>query len=242
MKKKIFVSLIAASSLLASTPCYAADVSSLSYKELLQAYYDLEAKYNELAGIEATEPAEETPADETTSPFEATLGAGFYTAGLDIPCGTYTLTAVSGSGNVHSREAGINEIMANPTDEWSIDTYNGARFSSGSVLEVSGDLVLQISSDDSQLNNMTARVIGPEVQCDFGAGNYVAGVDFPVGTYNVVALEGSGNVHSSEADLNEIFSVEADGWGIYQVNNVKFEEGAILEISGCSIQLVPVGE
>lgn len=241
MKKKI-LAVVLCGVFSAVSPVYASDdIESMSYKELLQAYRDLEEKYNKLAGIEVQETAEETPVDDSIGSFEADLSAGFYTPGVDIPFGTYTITAVSGMGNIHSSDAGLNEIMENPKSEYSIDTFNGAKLTTSSVLSVGNNLIIHIKSDDAQVNNMDTRIIGQEVQTDLGAGNYTAGTDFPVGTYNVVALDGFGNVHSSEADLNEILSVSGD-FGISQVNNVKFESGAALEVSGCTLRLVPVGE
>lgn len=246
MKKKLFALLLSCCLFASSSTVFASsvDISNMSLEELQDAYKELETKYNELAGIDDPESmVTQEPVDTSAGIFEIDVAAGFYTAGIDIPYGTYSLSAVSGSGNVHSRKCGLNEIMANPKDEWSIDSYNGAKFDNGSILEISGDLVLHIKSDNAQINNMTLRAVSAEVQTDLSAGNYTAGTDFPIGTYNVTALEGSGNVHSREADLNEIFSIDAtEGWGVSQVSNVKFEEGAVLEVSSCSIRLVPVGE
>ena len=42
------------------------------------------------------EPEEDLSAVET----EYTLGAGYYTAGIDLPVGKCNLTAVSGNGNI----------------------------------------------------------------------------------------------------------------------------------------------
>ena len=72
-----------------------------------------DSKKNSVAGTEQTdnkdaktkdsdakdaEPEEDLSAVET----EYTLGAGYYTAGIDLPVGKCNLTAVSGNGNINS--------------------------------------------------------------------------------------------------------------------------------------------
>ena len=55
------------------------------------------------------EPEEDLSAVET----EYTLGAGYYTAGIDLPVGKCNLTAVSGNGNINSSnllKGGVNDV------------------------------------------------------------------------------------------------------------------------------------
>ncbi len=186
----------------------------------------------------------QNPHDEEEAarePFEANLSCGFYIPGVDIPEGKYALTAVSGSGNVYMRSK-VNEIMSSEDKEYCIQTFNGASLSGSSPLVVSGDLVLNIKSDSARTQGMSSRVIGAEVQTDLSAGNYTAGTDFPVGAYNIICTSGMGNIHSSEAGVNEILNVSPDGHGVDRINNASFSSGDSLEISGCSVQLQPVGE
>ena len=172
--------------------------------------------------------------------FETYLSAGIYTAGLDIPAGRYNLVAYSGRGNVISK-AGVNEIMGYPADDHYIDRFNGLSLSNGDKLKIGGTLVLFVHSDNAKINNMGARQIMDEYEVYLSPGNYIAGIDFPIGVYNVVGSSGSGNVICRDADLNEIFSTVNDDHYIVQFNNAAFKEGSELEVSGCSITLVPVG-
>lgn len=179
--------------------------------------------------------------EATREPFETNLSCGFYIPGIDIPEGKYTLTAISGSGNVYMHSK-VNEIMSSENKEYYIQTFNGASLSGSSPLVVSGDLILNIKSDSTRTQDMSPRTIDAEVQTDLSAGNYTAGVDFPVGAYNIICTSGMGNIHSSEADINEVINVDSNGFGINRINNASFSGGDILEISGCSVQLQPVGE
>lgn len=183
-----------------------------------------------------------------TEHYEVDLSAGHYTAGIDIPAGTYNLTATAGSGNVSSTNmynGGLNEIMGTPADEFTQETFNNLQLPAGETLSLSGDVALHLVSEDAQTQNMTSRTVGAEVQTDLSAGNYVAGTDFPAGVYNIVSTGTSGNVSSDnmyDGGLNEIIGPGGDNFSVPKVNNVSLPEGTTLTISGTSIQLVPVGQ
>ena len=74
----------------------------------------------------------------------------------------------------------------------------------------------------------------------FSGGNYVAGKDFPSGTYTVKAIKGSGNVYTSNmfsGGMNEIMAATTDGSyveGLYtsEFKNCKMPAGTELGIKG----------
>lgn len=187
----------------------------------------------------------DTKDEPETEPFETNLTAGYYTAGVDIPAGTYTLTAVAGSGNVNSSNmysGGLNEIMSAQADEYSISEFKNAKLEAGVTLNLSGTIELKISCDSASVSEMEPRKNPLTEEVTLGSGNYVAGTDFPAGEYDVVAVDGSGNVNSSNmysGGLNEIFSTATDGYSISQFKNAQMEEGVELSISSCTVKLVP---
>lgn len=180
-----------------------------------------------------------------TEPFETNLKAGYYTVGVDIPAGTYAFTAVEGSGNVNSSNmysGGLNEIMAAQADEYSISEFKNAKMEKGVTLNLSGTIELKISCDSASVSEMEGRNNPLTEEVQLGSGNYVAGIDFPAGEYDVVAVDGSGNVNSSNmysGGLNEIFSTATDGFSISEYKNAQMEEGVELSISSCTVKLVP---
>ena len=182
-----------------------------------------------------------------TEHFETDLSSGHYVAGVDIPAGTYNLTATSGNGNVNSSNmysGGLNEIMGTPADDLYIETFNNLQLPEGETLSLTGTVTLHIVSDNAHTGSMTERTVDDEVQTDLSSGNYVAGTDFPAGVYNIISTGNSGNVNSDnmyEGGLNEILGDGSDGYSVKQVNNVELPEGTTLTISGTSIQLLPVG-
>lgn len=71
----------------------------------------------------------------------------------------------------------------------------------------------------------------------FTAGNYTAGTDFPAGKYNVIAVNGTGNVSSSNmfaGGLNEIMGGPGEDrtFYLYEYKNAEFPSGTTLRISG----------
>ncbi len=193
----------------------------------------------------SADPAETEP---VTEHYETDLIAGNYVAGVDIPAGTYNLTATAGSGNVSSSNmysGGLNEIMGTPADEYTQETFNNLQLPEGETLTLGGTVTLHIVSENAETGSVKGRTVGSEVQTDLSAGNYTAGTDFPAGVYTIVSTGSMGNVSSDnmyEGGLNEVLGDGSDGFSVPQVNNVSLPEGTVLTISGTSIQLIPVGE
>ena len=72
-------------------------------------------------------------------------------------------------------------------------------------------------------------------EIDLSAGNYIAGKDVPVGTYNITATSGSGNVSSSNmynGGLNEVMGAENDGISQQAFNGLAMDENVTLSVGG----------
>ncbi|WP_251900671.1 hypothetical protein [Lactococcus lactis] len=73
------------------------------------------------------------------------LGTGTYTVGKDFPAGVYKIVAVSGSGNLSDSSGIINEMFGVDDGSGMYNSqYNGAPFTDGDKLEVSGGVVINI--------------------------------------------------------------------------------------------------
>ena len=76
---------------------------------------------------------------------------------------------------------------------------------------------------------------------ELGSGHYTVGIDFPAGTYDIVAVSGGGNVSSSNifsGGINAIMSVDTSS-GMYEqeYSNIRLPEGTVLSISGVRIKI-----
>ena len=79
---------------------------------------------------------------------------------------------------------------------------------------------------------------------EFSSGNYTAGIDFPAGKYDIVAVSGGGNVSSSNAfdgginavmgteDKNELMDMYE-----HEYSNIDLPDGTTLSISGVTVRL-----
>ena len=91
-------------------------------------------------------------------------------------------------------------------------------------------------SEDEQKETETEDLSEVATEYTLTAGNYTAGIDLPVGTCNLTAVSGTGNVSSSNmfnGGLNEKFGID-DGNGYYtsDFTGLKMEEKVELKISG----------
>lgn len=196
----------------------------------------------ELESVDETTPTPEPTevvAEPLTEPYQVKLSAGNYTSGVDFPSGKYDLTALSGSGNVYTEDASLNEVMGTEDDGFTIPEYNNAKLEAGTVITITGGLVLNISTEESDVAGLNPRQNELTETVKLSSGNYEAGSDFPAGIYNVVATKGSGNVYTEDANLNEVMGTEDDGYSINEFKNFDFTAGQELTISGVSIELVP---
>lgn len=197
-------------------------------------------KEDDAAG--STEESKEQEA--AAEPFETTLSAGHYTAGIDFPSGNYDITAVDGSGNVSSSNmfsGGLNEVMATKEDDMYIKEFKNADLKKDTVLSIGGNLSVKISSKEADTAGLTSRSNELTKEVELSSGNYVTGADFPAGIYDVILVKGSGNVSSSnmyDGGLNEIMG-SGDDMYIKEFKHASFSDGDTLELSGVTVKLVP---
>lgn len=202
---------------------------------------------------EKTTQTEKTPepAAPATEEYSTDLTAGFYTAGTDIPVGSYDLTLVSGQGNVYSGpDAGINEIFGTDKDLGCVSSYNGVKLEQGDVLSISGNVKITAASKAAEVKEMKARTEDTDNVVTLTPGNYTAGTDFPAGTYDITATDGRGNVISDDPegftnDVNEIMTPTPDDSGLEEISefqNAPFPENTTLEVRDVTVNLTPVSE
>ena len=125
-----------------------------------------------------------------------------------------------------------------------IDSFKNAKFDTGIVFEVKGTLVVSISSDNADITNWTKREPMEVEPIVLSSGNYVAGTDFPAGTYNITCTKGTGNISSSnlfDGGINEIFGEKNDTIHINSFSNAVLKDGDTLELSGITVTLTQVG-
>jgi hypothetical protein len=199
------------------------------------------------SGTSAQTKSETPQEDLSTVSKEHTLSAGYYTAGIDIPAGVANVTAVSGTGNLSSSNiynGGVNEMFGidDGTDLYT-SNFSNLKLPKNTTLSVNGDLVVKVTFT-SVTANFSGRTYNESAAKSFSNGNYVAGTDFPQGTYKILATAGTGNLSSSnifDGGVNEMFGVD-DGSGFYnsQFLNARFNKEVTLTVSGgLTVKLIP---
>lgn len=190
--------------------------------------------------------------DTNSSSTTIRLTSGHYTAGIDFPAGTYDLEAIAWSGNVSSSNGSINLAMG--TVEHNTDGQNQYRqtaeqidLPAGTVLSLRGGVNLRMTCDNADPSPLQPRNQTITEEITLEAGQYTAGTDFPAGIYDFTALDGVGNVESSNMNGNGISAVMGTTWRISEgfgycdpsYDNVELPEGTTLNVSGVKLLLQP---
>ncbi len=246
MKKVLFVLLACALAGMLSScfliPALLTDTSSTEASaEITQDIPSVESE--EDGAVEL--PESEAPPTEAAINYTAELTSGYYTAGVDFPAGKYDIEAISGGGNVISSNAfsgGINAILGTEDKgDMYEQLYSNIDLPEGEVLSVSG-VKIRISSDKASGSPLSIREQPNTETIPLGNGNFVAGEDFPEGVYDVVAVEGGGNVTSDnafEGGINAIMGTQQDDMYEKAYKNVSFPSGTVLTVDGVKIELIP---
>jgi hypothetical protein len=101
-------------------------------------------------------------------------------------------------------------------------------------------VTIQITSSDASGTPLKPRNQTITKTEQFSDGNYVAGTNFPAGTYNLAAVSGGGNVTDDSSDmLNAIMGTDNNDMYVKTYQNVDFKTGTKLTISGVTISLTP---
>ena len=200
-------------------------------------------------------PSSASPSSDDVTVSESVdfrLTSGHHTAGVDFPAGTYDLTAIQWCGRVSSSNGAVNLPMG--TADYNTDGQNtytqsveDVELSSGTVLSLSGGVVLRLRCDAPDTAPLQPRNQDITEDVTLGAGSYTAGVDFPAGTYDLTATDGVGNVESSNLQnggINDVMGTTwriAEGYGFCEqyYQNVELPKGTTLRISGVELLLSP---
>lgn len=239
MKKKC-VALVCAVSML-----FSVSTNALGMDDLESGLKAIQEGITQL--IEDDKSEDKEPLDLSTVETSYTLTAGNYTAGVDIPEGICNVTAVSGQGNIYSTnlyDGGINEMFGvDDGTGYYTESFNGLKLPDEVVLSTNGLLVVQLEYTEIT-EEPSGRTYDEAKAFELASGNYVSGKDFEPGTYNIVAVSGTGNLYSSnlyDGGINEMFGID-DGTGFYNgaINNVSMPEDTELTVSGgLSIRMIP---
>lgn len=216
-----------------------------------------------------TEPA--SIQEIITEAFSTTLTAGHYLVGIDIPVGTYSFFSKKGSGNFYSSDGSINEIfdfdnqVGESLKEYGVDNFGTEELhniflSEGVIISVTGTQEISAGCDDGLVSELKSRNQEDLSELEIGYGSYGANDNIPSGTYDIIWLEGSGNIISDSGDtnngINEIMGdlskkldtgIESnsiikkinDQLYITKFRNFTIEEGDILKIPDIKVKLVP---
>ncbi len=190
--------------------------------------------------------------EEPSTHADFRLISGHHTAGVDFPAGTYQLNAIQWSGYVTSSNGAVNASMGFEQHNTNgVNMYesviDGVELPAGTVLSLSGGVVLRMITDNADTTPLQPREQEITEPVTLTAGRFVAGTDFPAGTYDFTAITGIGNVESSnmhEGGISDVMGTtwrisEGFGFCVADYENIELPEGAVLNIAGVELLLTP---
>lgn len=215
MKKRIIISLLA--TMLITVPAFAADIDSMTLEELKTAYRELEAKYNELAGIEDVQDTSEAT-EVVNIPF---WKDGIYKVGVDIPAGEYMLISYDDPAYFCvTADSNGDDIIFNEMFKYnSIITINDNEY-----VEFS-DCAAYPFESWSEMNTV-----------DITQPNFMAkvGIHIPAGEYKVCSLEGERGYYVIYPDSRQNDIIAND---VFEGQNyVTISDGQYFSLSDALIQ------
>lgn len=196
-----------------------------------------------------------TLVSEKTEAYSATLIAGHYLVGTDLPVGTYSFYSKKGTGNLISSDGTVNVIFDHNNesgknigiDSFGTEELNNIYLSEGVMLTLTGNQEVSAGCDDGLVDSMVGRNQEGLEELEIGYGQYGASDNIPSGTYDVEWIEGTGNIicsSSIDCGINEIMGESTDGSTINdsrikKFKNLTINEGDILEIDKIKVKLIP---
>lgn len=191
----------------------------------------------------SNEPNESSEADYSKVEKTWELSDGFYTAGIDIPAGTFDVTAIAGIGYISSDNDSANLRAPNYPEEGNEDystSFKNYSLSEGERLEVRS---LVVKLDYSEVtSDVTGRSYDEDAGVELSAGNYVVGKDLTPGVYCIKFISGdAGYVSSDSGSLNSNMDgdPETDDYFDY-ISNAELGEGETIEVtSGLKVLFIP---
>ncbi len=196
-----------------------------------------------------------TLVSEKTEAYSATLIAGHYLVGTDLPVGTYNFYSKKGTGNLISSDGTVNVIFDHNNesgknigiDSFGTEELNNIYLSEGVTLTLTGNQEVSAGCDDGLVDSMVGRNQEGLEELEIGYGQYGANDNIHSGTYDVEWIEGTGNIicsSSIDSGINEIMGESTDestinDSRIKKFKNLTINEGDILEIDKIKVKLIP---
>lgn len=198
---------------------------------------------------------------ENGAAYDTYLTAGNYTAGCQLPEGTYELKVLYGNGTIDVEDSDNNIYIYEWLDSSTEEGYGqivNLQLYQGAEVRISDGLELKLSSTNAQSQKLLEGIPNALTET-VAVGNepLMAGRDFPAGVYDIYSAEGFGVVDIYEesddaGEENYIYLIsqllqseeDADSEGRMEdyaaaVRNIILEEGMYVDGNGMPLELIP---
>lgn len=132
-------------------------------------------------------------------------------------------------------------------EETKTDSGAAQIFELSRELEAKEAKISELEKEPKQIKKEVTKEAKKPVKKEyiFSSGNYIAGEDFPVGRYDIVAIKGNGNVYSDNSfdnGINAVMGVGDDEFYEKEYKNISFKNKIALHISDVTVKLIYKGD
>lgn len=120
--------------------------------------------------------------------------------------------------------------------------YSSALQETSSIVSIQATEIQSLQSQLEKAKNDAIPASTKKQSFTLKNGHYIAGSDFPAGTYNLWALKGNGNVYSDNVfsgGINAIMGIDTDNYE-REYKNISLPDGTTLSISDVEIKMTLV--
>ena len=201
-------------------------------------------KFNTMSYESVTRELSETGVD-----FSISLGAGYYTVGVHIPEGRYSVSMKSGKAHVifDDKENGIYADGIITGDE-RVEGYdyiendmNDIRLYKGAFIRIYTSEQIMFTTSNAQMP--LEYIENPNTESKMFSETFTVGEDIAAGVYDLECIEGTGDVAVDWNDTKNILDGEFDLVGLKEseiFKNVVLIEGTEVELDkGITVKFVP---
>lgn len=185
------------------------------------------------------------------------LSAGMYIVGVDLPEGEYTVSGQQGSSlRIHDQNHKLFVSENFGKEEYEVDMAEGVKLFDGALVWVDGMNPVVFETRNGQIEDMRARQENPVKDTARVTDSATAGVDFPAGTYDVMAVGDGFGIFEFQVEkeilAEDTYQYEIPVTVMMEANpseeypaycpvfkNVVLPEGTVVHANDFTVQLVP---
>ncbi|MBE6822659.1 hypothetical protein [Caproiciproducens sp. LBM24188] len=159
--------------------------------------------------------------------------------GVDLPAGTYKITAHKGTGTFATSDNSVNAKLSKVADATHQQVIKNVAIHDGTTVSVTGVTVKIVCKEKVDLSKLKERTNTATKTYKLKPGSYTVGNDMEAGTYDLYTEDGSGTVATTDGKFSISVGSDTSDANQRRFKNVTFQKGQTLKITGATMKFSP---